>query len=374
MSEAVKLCVHHVGGRGGYGHPTLPSNLASAVTTVLYEADPAADLTCVDSAKIRFVSACIGDSERDVAFSVNTSENTSSIFPLNPAYSGLSFVMGGRDTHTGLTHQTHHTVALTLTTLDAVVAGGVMAPDVLSLDVQGAAYEVLSGARATLEASTLCVEAEIEFVELYQNQKTFGPVCELMQSMGFEFVHFSHLRDWSPNRAPLDWRNVARTVQGIARFFKRPSLVSGNEAMSKYCVIALAMGQTELAAEILERLAAAGGSTAPGLVGEFTNDILAVWRRDPKLFLKPWAPAKSGPQPQSEPKATSLQRLKARLLSDNERRRADYVVLRTLIRNIRSQLAVVFTPSSPLEKTLERWGMGDQAAALRSIRRILPRA
>lgn len=56
--------------------------------------------------------------------------------------------------------------------------------DYLKIDVQGAELDALRGAPRTLE-NTLVVEAEIEFIPLYQNQPLLGDVHVYMAARGF---------------------------------------------------------------------------------------------------------------------------------------------------------------------------------------------
>jgi FkbM family methyltransferase len=57
-------------------------------------------------------------------------------------------------------------------------------PDFLKLDVQGAELDVLEGACDKLWG-TLVVEAEVEFVQLYENQPLFGDVDRFLRTHGF---------------------------------------------------------------------------------------------------------------------------------------------------------------------------------------------
>jgi FkbM family methyltransferase len=63
------------------------------------------------------------------------------------------------------------------------------APDYLKLDVQAAEHDVLEGAARTL-ASVLVIEAEVEFVPLYQQQPLFGDLQVLLRTHGFVLHKF----------------------------------------------------------------------------------------------------------------------------------------------------------------------------------------
>ncbi len=58
--------------------------------------------------------------------------------------------------------------------------------DYLKLDVQGSEGQVLAGARACLD-SVLVVHTEVEFIQIYESQPTFGDIDEMLRSRGFMF-------------------------------------------------------------------------------------------------------------------------------------------------------------------------------------------
>jgi len=60
----------------------------------------------------------------------------------------------------------------------------------LKLDIQGAEYEVLEGAKETL-AATLVVHVEVEFVPLYEGQPLFAEVDQCLRRNGFSFHRFA---------------------------------------------------------------------------------------------------------------------------------------------------------------------------------------
>ena len=80
------------------------------------------------------------------------------------------------------------------TTVDAYAAlHG--APDVLSLDVQGAEMRVLRGAVATLP-SVLCCITEVEFWEIYAGQGLFDHQMAFMRERGFRLAGMYNLQPW----------------------------------------------------------------------------------------------------------------------------------------------------------------------------------
>lgn len=77
-------------------------------------------------------------------------------------------------------------VTVTCDTLDHVLAKMPSFPaEFIKLDTQGSEYEILKGAVKTLEKKCLGVLCEVEFFEVYENQKTFSDVDKLLKSHGF---------------------------------------------------------------------------------------------------------------------------------------------------------------------------------------------
>jgi hypothetical protein len=115
----------------------------------------------------------------------------------------------------------------------------VPSPDFLSLDTQGSEYDILEGAKNTLESNVLAVSLEVEFSQLYKGQKLYGEVSEFLRNSGFEMVQISRLFQMSPYRAPLGLRGEGFEVFGDALFFRRIESVaaSQNSVAKKYAML-----------------------------------------------------------------------------------------------------------------------------------------
>jgi len=85
--------------------------------------------------------------------------------------------------------------------LDDVLDGA--APDFLKMDVQGAELDVLDGASTALK-STLVVQTEVEFIELYEGQPLFADIDSCLRQAGFQFHTFlgSATRTYKPVTLP----------------------------------------------------------------------------------------------------------------------------------------------------------------------------
>ena len=91
-------------------------------------------------------------------------------------------------------------------------------PALMKLDTQGSELEILSSlTRAQLE-DVLAVEMEVEFLELYKGQPTFGEVHAFMRSKGFRLLDLRTHRSYrNAGGEPLHFlRRYLRTAAGSA--------------------------------------------------------------------------------------------------------------------------------------------------------------
>jgi FkbM family methyltransferase len=154
---------------------------------------------------------------------------------------------------------------LETTTLDDVLFSRRAAePDwgeAVKIDTQGTEYEILLGARRTLQERTLFLCVEVSFCELYGGQKLFSDVELLLRKAGFSFYGFDRL--FNRSRKTLDKRSHwgrERTIQADAYFFKDPFDQPGNDrvftarALTILAVFALMTGYHDFAIELLDRV------------------------------------------------------------------------------------------------------------------------
>jgi FkbM family methyltransferase len=77
------------------------------------------------------------------------------------------------------------------TTIDAMFrAGELHDADIVKLDTQGTEFEILTAAGRALDVA-LMVEAEVEFVEMYKDQKLFHDVCDILYKRGFILLYLN---------------------------------------------------------------------------------------------------------------------------------------------------------------------------------------
>ena len=92
--------------------------------------------------------------------------------------------------------------------------------DFIKIDTQGYNYNVLVGGKNKLK-NTLAIETEVEFVQIYQNQKLFEDIKKYLQSKDFIFIDFIDLRRWSNIKNEI----FGRMIFGNTLFIKNPKRV-----------------------------------------------------------------------------------------------------------------------------------------------------
>jgi FkbM family methyltransferase len=111
------------------------------------------------------------------------------------------------------------------------------APVLMKLDTQGSELEILSSLTRDQLAQLLCVEVEVEFLELYKGQPLFGDVHSFMQESGFRLLDLRTHRSYrnagdQPGRYLRKHLNTtsgsaalsAELVAGDAIYFREPAL------------------------------------------------------------------------------------------------------------------------------------------------------
>lgn len=125
--------------------------------------------------------------------------------------------------------------------------------DFIKVDVQGGAGEFLKGAEDSL-SSTLGIEIEVEFFEVYQNQSLFHNVKCFLQKKGLFFEDFTELCRWNRiNRNRLG----GRLIHADALFLRAPEFMIAKaetdfELFRKYLAILLVYRRYDLISYCLE--------------------------------------------------------------------------------------------------------------------------
>ena len=103
-------------------------------------------------------------------------------------------------------------------------------PDFIKIDVQGLSYEVLEGGKNTIDQSVLGIEIEVEFLESYKGQKTFGYIHEYLYKLGFEIFSLKNLNKWYyRTENELKFKNGQHTFCDFVYFRNMDSISSSSE-------------------------------------------------------------------------------------------------------------------------------------------------
>jgi hypothetical protein len=151
---------------------------------------------------------------------------------------------------------------LEVTTLDAVLAGEGLEPDVLKLDAQGAELEILEGGPRALGAS-LAVELEVEFAPQYRGQPLFADLDRHVRAAGFALLALRRTawrrRSPFPGLVP---RAGGQLVHGDALYYNESRLGAAREPwrLAKMLAVLHAYRQHDLILHLL-------GTPHPALAG-----------------------------------------------------------------------------------------------------------
>lgn len=110
--------------------------------------------------------------------------------------------------------------------------------DFIKIDTQGSEFEILQGCENTLDR-TLGLEIEVEFQEMYQNQKLFGNIQEFLSKKKLYFCDFVYLKRWERHK----YSGYGQCVFANALFLRQPEYINKNENDKKkilnYLIICL---------------------------------------------------------------------------------------------------------------------------------------
>ena len=307
-----RISIHHIGGRDGHGPFPMLSRFEPDFVLTYYDAD--AD--CVEQIKernqylkseVHVLPYCLGRGSGQATLFINYDPYTSSLLPPNPDYRDYRALTNygafGRefDYVLGEAMRPMEKRAISTVGLDELLSSGRFGsapPDFLSIDTQGAEYDILTGARQVLQQSTLAVYLEVEFHPMYAGQKLFGDISSLLAGQGFLFVGFSgEVSPFTPCHSPITLRGGGIQLHEEALFIRGVDSVSGDPderhrclQLHKLAFLSVIFNQVEMAAECL-RLAEASrevGAVRDELAsleyGRFLAEFGSAIRRQPAFF------------------------------------------------------------------------------------------
>lgn len=235
---------HHIGGRNGtYPLPLKKGALLQDFHLILYDADA----NCFEQmekvkqdnwGKISVYPYCIGGKSEKATFNLNFHPTTNSLYPFNEEYAAYGFVNNPRYGEYVLGDAIKHIKSIDLDLLslsDVLKIANVSAVDFLSLDVQGAEFDILQGAESLLKKNCIGIQLEVEFVKLYSGQKTFFDINVLLESMGFELIDIEGFGRCAPISLPIGYRGLEQVLSSEAIYVKKLDYLVNNGDVESIC-------------------------------------------------------------------------------------------------------------------------------------------
>ncbi len=270
------LRVFHVGGRGGIGPAYCLLSLGESLSLSIFEAniqgaiEGAGDSSWSDydslianyanryGIKVSVLPYCLSNRVGKQEFHINVMPDCSSLLSMNPDAKNYTRMVGDKYRIIwGQICQPTRTVEIDVTTLDELYTNRVIQmPHFLSLDVQGAEYDILEGASKALQGDLLGVVSEVEFRELYEGQKLFTDQYTLLKKHQFSLFELYKSEYWYSG--PILGKGALmvaeafflRDFQYFIRKDKEPALLLSN--LSKLAIVAYCFGRSSYAFEIVE--------------------------------------------------------------------------------------------------------------------------
>lgn len=215
-----RIHMHHVGGRDG-GFPfALASTFRGDVETYLYDADP----DCLEHMQRNslqedhVLTEAVGASDGPTTFYVNFDPYTSSLRPVGGSEwfypdKACDYVLG--DALRPIKRLTVQ--AKTLATIRRERG---LTIDYLSLDVQGAEFELLAALDDDGWRDLVAVRTEVSTRQFYDGQALFHDVCAQLHAHGLELAKLPTGPEFSNMRTGLGWRGSGFVTHGDAIFLR----------------------------------------------------------------------------------------------------------------------------------------------------------
>ena len=189
LSFGQRICLYDLGSSGGTPPPFCW--ILEGIDLVNFEPDPKADSEGGGST----LPIAIGPKRLNKIF-LNKRPTTSSLLePYKPVVDRYDFTRIFKNE--GDIFHTVETQEVETYGLDEIIQfKKLQPPDFLKIDVQGLSLEVLESGEKCLSESVIGIQIEVEFLETYKGQKTFGAVHEYLIDKGFEIFRLTNLNRW----------------------------------------------------------------------------------------------------------------------------------------------------------------------------------
>ena len=192
LSDHIDLIsIHDIGAIGGLKDG--PLQILQSIKNsryLAYEADPKSEyftprdwfskLQLSNRINIPFLA---GSSERIVRFNITKDSRCSSI--LYPDSNTISLYQGNADRFQIVEHQW-----LPMTTIDTISGLFNDSPSVIKVDAQGYDLQVLEGANNTIKTHRPYIIVEMNTLNYYQSQASFGSISSYLESLGYHLARF----------------------------------------------------------------------------------------------------------------------------------------------------------------------------------------
>ena len=266
--RSLRINMHHVGGRtGGFPMP-FNSKFYDSAEMYIYDADPdcAAQMKSASPNVDHVITAAVGGVDGEAVFYVNHDPYTSSLLPPRAGdrtfYQDASCDYIMSDVLVPL-----KTLNVKARSLDSLAREHVFQVDYLSLDVEGAEFELLSGATDSILRNTVGIMCEFSFLPLHEGQKLFDEIVALLREKGFFVANifpsgvcdaFPQGNAWATYRSAIGWRgNIGFVAVGDALFLRDPlHIVEHAErpflSLLKLAFLSMCFGNVAYALQCLE--------------------------------------------------------------------------------------------------------------------------
>ncbi len=198
------IVIYHVGGDDGIGPVGAIFDAAPNAVLVTFEIRDDAKAVLVEGnsenpLQVRIkVNRAVDEGKATKEFYVTTFPKSSSLFKAAPM--ARSEDPGYHFCQTwGENTQIAKTITVQTSSIEQIIEElNLPAPDVISIDAQGAELGILKGSGRYLSDKALAVLTEVEFSEIYHHQPLFDEQMSLLSTNGFRLVTLFNSQVWHP--------------------------------------------------------------------------------------------------------------------------------------------------------------------------------
>lgn len=261
--EDTILRLFHIGGRGPFGPAEVLLKMGKDMTITLFEASMG-DLSEYDNfikeykdkygVDLFVVQRCISNTVGKKEFHVTLMPTCSSLYKVSP--------YAAHWTHVWILKWGHmcticDSILMDTTTIDELYTNQeIQMPNFLSIDAQGAEYDILEGSLKALEGDLVGVVTEVEFSPIYDGQKLFSDQDSFLRKYQFNICDIVNTERWHPGPA-IDVGHLMagealylRNYQYFVNRDKTPTKLLSN--LSKLAITSYYFSRTSYVFQIME--------------------------------------------------------------------------------------------------------------------------